>query len=270
MFNKLVRVGKNSELRSLPNGTPVLSFPAVYDIGFGQNKKAQWLDCTMFGDRATKVVDYILKGKIGIEYISNILNKHNFYFSKHHPTEGDALYTYFFAGNPKELLRVLPKIEGVEQYDNLMKIYGSESNGLENLFHHIFKNEGSIYREEESVFHSKSKEMFSHKEFSQIEYFTILPSNKPNFFIPYFHISNSKDSRIVKYKVYRYNIEIWQEEINIEQTHSFWDSLEFNGEYKIIFEISDKSGFSQTKSFKINQDYFNNILPNNGTFTLKI
>tara|TARA_R110002074_G_scaffold56174_3_gene138880 strand:- start:2848 stop:4827 length:1980 start_codon:yes stop_codon:yes gene_type:complete len=241
--------------------------PAVYSNNYNGASLAANLD---FKKAYFLNYDYILKGKIGIEYISNILNKHNFYFSKHHPTEGDALYTYFFAGNPKELLRVLPKIEGVEQYDNLMKIYGSESNGLENLFHHIFKNEGSIYREEESVFHSKSKEMFSHKEFSQIEYFTILPSNKPNFFIPYFHISNSKDSRIVKYKVYRYNIEIWQEEINIEQTHSFWDSLEFNGEYKIIFEISDKSGFSQTKSFKINQDYFNNILPNNGTFTLKI
>ena len=72
MFNKLVRVGKNSELRSLPNGTPVLSFPAVYDIGFGQNKKAQWLDCTMFGDRATKVVDYILKGKQIVIYAEDV------------------------------------------------------------------------------------------------------------------------------------------------------------------------------------------------------
>jgi single-strand DNA-binding protein len=72
MFNKLVRVGKNSELRSLPNGTPVLSFPAVYDIGFGQNKKAQWLDCTMFGDRAAKVVDYILKGKQIVIYAEDV------------------------------------------------------------------------------------------------------------------------------------------------------------------------------------------------------
>jgi single-strand DNA-binding protein len=72
MFNKLVRIGKNSELRSLPNGTPVLSFPAVYDIGFGQNKKAQWLDCTMFGDRATKVVDYILKGKQIVIYAEDV------------------------------------------------------------------------------------------------------------------------------------------------------------------------------------------------------
>jgi single-strand DNA-binding protein len=72
MFNKLVRIGKNSELRSLPNGTPVLSFPAVYDIGFGENKKAQWLDCTMFGDRATKVVDYILKGKQLVIYAEDV------------------------------------------------------------------------------------------------------------------------------------------------------------------------------------------------------
>ena len=72
MFNKLVRIGKDAELRSLPNGTPVLSFPAVYDIGFGQNKKAQWIDCVMFGDRATKVVDYILKGKQIVIYAEDV------------------------------------------------------------------------------------------------------------------------------------------------------------------------------------------------------
>ena len=72
MFNKLVRIGKNAELRSLPNGTPLISFPAAYDIGYGQNKKAQWLDCTMFGDRATKVVDYILKGKQVVIYAEDV------------------------------------------------------------------------------------------------------------------------------------------------------------------------------------------------------
>ena len=72
MFNKLVRIGRDAELRALPNGTPVLSFPAVYDVGYGQNKKAQWLDCSMFGDRATKVANFILKGKQIVIYAEDL------------------------------------------------------------------------------------------------------------------------------------------------------------------------------------------------------
>tara|TARA_R110000803_G_scaffold31076_3_gene69661 strand:+ start:1543 stop:4185 length:2643 start_codon:yes stop_codon:yes gene_type:complete len=212
--------------------------------------------------------DYILKDKKGIDYVSNILNKNNFYFSKHHPLEGDALYTYFFAGNPKELLRVLPKIENGEQYDNLVEFYGSESNGLENLFHHIFKNEGSIYREEESSFGVKSKETFDHRNFSQVEYFTILPTNKPNHFAPYFYISNVEDSRTIQYKVRKDGIIVADKKIT--KTHSFWDVLKFDGEYEITFEISDNSDLSQIKTFKIDQNYYNNILPNNGNLTLNI
>ena len=72
MFNKLVRIGRDAELKHLQNGTPLLNFSAVYDIGFGQNKKAQWIDCVMFGDRATKVVDYILKGKQIVIYAEDV------------------------------------------------------------------------------------------------------------------------------------------------------------------------------------------------------
>jgi len=63
MFNKLVRIGKDAELRQLDNGTALVSFSAVYDVGYGQNKKAQWLDCAMFGDRANKVAQHLTKGK---------------------------------------------------------------------------------------------------------------------------------------------------------------------------------------------------------------
>lgn len=39
MLTKLVRIGRDAELRVLPNGTQVLNFPAVYDVGYGDNKK---------------------------------------------------------------------------------------------------------------------------------------------------------------------------------------------------------------------------------------
>jgi single-strand DNA-binding protein len=62
MMIKLVRIGKDAELRSA-NGKPVLSLSVVYDVGFGANKKSQWLNLAMWGAQAEKVVEHFTKGK---------------------------------------------------------------------------------------------------------------------------------------------------------------------------------------------------------------
>ena len=62
MMIKLVRIGKDAELRSA-NGKPVLSLSVVYDIGFGANKKNQWLNLAMWGAQAEKVAEHFTKGK---------------------------------------------------------------------------------------------------------------------------------------------------------------------------------------------------------------
>lgn len=62
MMIKLVRIGKDAELRSA-NGKPVLSLSVVYDIGYGANKKSQWLNLAMWGAQAEKVVEHFTKGK---------------------------------------------------------------------------------------------------------------------------------------------------------------------------------------------------------------
>ena len=239
--------------------------PAVYTNYYNGAALASQLD---FSKVHFLNYDYILYDKKEIENISRILNKNNFYFSKHHPNEGDALYTYFFSSHPKELLRVLPKISNRGEYDNLMEFYGSESNGLENLFHHMFKNEGAIYREEESVFESKSKDIFIHKDFSRIEYFSILPTNVPNHFSPYFYISNNKDSRIIKYKVYKNEELVIDRELNVDQKYSFWDLIRFEGNYRVEFNIFNGDDFIETKEFIIDEEYFSN-LSSNGHFEWK-
>ena len=62
MMIKLVRIGKDAELRSA-NGKNVLSVSVVYDVGWGQNKKSQWLNLAMWGAQAEKVVEHFSKGK---------------------------------------------------------------------------------------------------------------------------------------------------------------------------------------------------------------
>lgn len=63
MFVKLVRLGKDAELRTTQNGKPMLMVSAVYDVGFGDNKKGQWIGLTMFGSQAEKLASHLIKGK---------------------------------------------------------------------------------------------------------------------------------------------------------------------------------------------------------------
>ena len=62
MLIKLVRIGRDAELRSA-NGKPFLSVSVVYDVGYGANKKPQWLNLVMWGAQAEKLHPYLLKGK---------------------------------------------------------------------------------------------------------------------------------------------------------------------------------------------------------------
>tara|TARA_R110002153_G_C13332612_1_gene498574 strand:- start:8687 stop:9175 length:489 start_codon:yes stop_codon:yes gene_type:complete len=72
MFTKLVRIGRDAEIKYLASGTEVMSFPAVYDIGFGDKKRGQWIECVMFGGRCTKVVEYMVKGKQIVIYADDV------------------------------------------------------------------------------------------------------------------------------------------------------------------------------------------------------
>lgn len=63
MFSKLVRIGKDAELRYTPNQKAVTSIICVYDIGWGENKKPQWIEVTLWGNQAEALAQYLTKGK---------------------------------------------------------------------------------------------------------------------------------------------------------------------------------------------------------------
>lgn len=58
------RCGRDGELRTLQDGTKVLSFSIADDIGFGEKKKVQWISCALFGKRAESVAPYVTKGSM--------------------------------------------------------------------------------------------------------------------------------------------------------------------------------------------------------------
>jgi single-strand DNA-binding protein len=56
------RVGADAELRTTQSGEKVLSFRVANDIGFGDRRTTQWVDCSMWGKRAESVANYVKKG----------------------------------------------------------------------------------------------------------------------------------------------------------------------------------------------------------------
>jgi single-strand DNA-binding protein len=56
------RLGKDAELRSLNDGTKILSFSVGSDMGYGDRKQTIWLDCSIFGARGEKLAQYLTKG----------------------------------------------------------------------------------------------------------------------------------------------------------------------------------------------------------------
>ena len=63
MFIKLVRIGKDAELKQSNSGKSFLSLSVVYDIGYGENKQSQWMSLVMFGAQSENLAQHLTKGK---------------------------------------------------------------------------------------------------------------------------------------------------------------------------------------------------------------
>ncbi len=77
MFVKLVRLSRDAELKNI-NGKPLLNVNVVYDVGYGDNKKGQFLDLAMFGNQAEKLAQHLTKGKQIVVRVDDIhIHEHN-------------------------------------------------------------------------------------------------------------------------------------------------------------------------------------------------
>lgn len=65
--NFIGRIGRDAQTRFTANGKSVAGWSLAVDTGFGQNKTTTWVDCSLWGDRAEKLAEYIRKGdRIGV------------------------------------------------------------------------------------------------------------------------------------------------------------------------------------------------------------
>lgn len=56
------RVGREPELRHMPNGDAVLGWPLAVDTGTRDKPATMWLDCRLYGKRGASLAQYIAKG----------------------------------------------------------------------------------------------------------------------------------------------------------------------------------------------------------------
>jgi len=217
--------------------------------------------------------DYILQDVSYVNKASSILNFKNAFFGRDKALEGDQITTWFLGIRPEFFLQK-PKIENAQQYDDLMSKWGSESNGLENLMYHGFKNDPNIHWEDRDKFQEECAKTFYHKDYSRVEYFTVLPvANIPNHFAPFVQISNNNDSRFIKYTLTKDNTVINEAEFEVRSKFYVYDLVQFNfgSIYNVKWDLYDldTKEFIETKEIIIDDNYYNNELEKNGKFEYK-
>jgi hypothetical protein len=206
--------------------------------------------------------DYTIQSSHFIDYISEILDDKKAYFGKYNASEGDALYTYFCASTSDFFLDHVRQVFNAEEYEYLRFQLGSESNGLENMWYHIFKRSADqIYFEDIEIFHQKSLETFNHHDFSQVEYFTVLPTNIPNTFAPYIRISNSKESRLIQITVHdKDKNEVFFDELNVESKIDYYKVLPYEEGMEVEFKISNYHKILKISTIQVKNLEFNGNL----------
>ena len=213
--------------------------------------------------------DYIIQDDSYVNKISSILNSKNAFFGQDIAAEGNQIITWFLGIHPKFFLQK-PKINNAEQYDKLMYDWGSESNGLENLMYHGFKNDLNIHWESKEKFQEECTKTFIHRDYSRVEYFSVLPSNIPSHFVPYVQISNNNDSRLLKYTLEKNGKIINQSEYEVTSKFHTYDIVKFTegDTFKVIWDTYDlvTNSILNSKVVEINDDYISNQIDKNGLF----
>lgn len=84
----LARLGRDAELRSTQDGTPVASLSLAMDYRAGREKATQWVDGALWGKMAETLTQYLVKGKLVCVTLDDV---HIESFEKRDGTSGTKL-----------------------------------------------------------------------------------------------------------------------------------------------------------------------------------
>lgn len=219
--------------------------------------------------------DYILKNDTYLDNVSKVLDTKQAYFGDmpNNP-EGHSVTTFFMGIRPEFYLNNVGPIFTAEDYENLRVKWGSFSNGYENMMFFAFKDKlNQIELVGEEIFKTEVSTNFHHRDYSRVEYFTLLPSNVPNTFVSYFQVSNSIDSRIVNIKINKNGSLLHEEQLTVTGKGAWYRIVNFDlgedAKYLIEYSAFDKDTQQhiEYKTIEVDNDYLVTKLPNNGMFT---
>lgn len=219
--------------------------------------------------------DYILKNDAYLDNVSKVLNTKSAYFGDmpNNP-EGHSVTTFFMGIRPEFYLNNVEPIFTAEDYENLRLKWGSYSNGYENMMFFAFKDKlNQVELVGEEIFKTEVSTNFHHRDYSRVEYFTLLPSNVPNTFVSYFQVSNSIDSRIVNIKINKNNQLLHEEQLTVTGKGAWYRMVHFDlnedAKYLIEYTSFDKDTKQQIeyKTITVDNNYLTSQLNNNGMFT---
>ena len=219
--------------------------------------------------------DYVLKNSTFIDDVSLILNQKKAYVGIKEEQEGETVITYFLATEPKFYLNHFPLVQTPKEYDDLMVGWRSESNGLENLTYcALQKSKNQIYWEKQETFSDLIENNFEHKDYSRVEYFSVLPvKDHPEQFAVFLNIANSVDSRDIEIAVYEDDKMLFDETVKVTHKLSWFRQVTFNPEktYKVYYMAFDRynQALVEEKKIIIDKEYFENQLSKNGVLTLQ-
>ena len=150
----------------------------------------------------------------------------------------------------------------------------SESNGLENLTYCTFqKSKNQIYWENQEIFVNLIENNFEHKNYSRVEYFSLLAvKDYPDQFAVFLSVANSIDNRDIEIVVYEDDKMLFDETVKVTHKLSWFRQVTFDPEktYKVYYMAFDRYNqeLIEEKKIIVNKEYFENQLPKNGFLTL--
>ena len=221
--------------------------------------------------------DYHLKNTNNIKELSKILDNFDMVTTRTLDGGGDTpqLFTAFFGARVDSFTKFQPHIKNSIEWDNLQKTYSTPSNGMECLWYHIFKDNSKIFFESKENWDKFMDNTFEFKDYSQCEYFSVIPvynnQDQPTDKLALFiKTSNKEDNRLFDLKVYN------NKEIIIEQKHKVTSYFSHyvilpKSTYKLVLSKTDLISQEpiSTKEIIIDNNYLENILPNNGKIIFK-
>jgi hypothetical protein len=178
------------------------------------------------------------------------------FFLKSLEQEGYHLKTVFFITRPEYYLTNIDQIASEADYNELLKKSNAPSNGLENMYYHIFENtlhQSIVIEQNELEFFSEGSNFTN----SQAEYYAVLPilnrGNHSNTAAVVCTFKNETDNRVLNYEVYEDDTKILEGTRKVETSGWFIDTFPMNDTavYKTIINMSG-NGITKTKVLEYN------------------